>query len=138
VIIADTGAILALLDADEEHHPILRKTFEGERRAWLLPWAILPEVDYLALAHLGRRVQQAFLDDLVSGAFVVEWGVPADLDRARELDRRYRGLELGLVDTVVMAMAERRRAEAIATLDERHFGAVKLRRHLKLLPRDLT
>jgi len=42
------------------------------------------------------------------------------------------------VDTVVMAVAERRRADAIVTLDEHHFGAVKLRRHLKLLPRDLT
>jgi len=138
VIVADTGAILALLDADEEHHTILREIFEQQRRAWLLPWAILPEVDYLALTHLGRRVQQAFLDDLVSGAFLVDWGVAADLQRARELDRRYRSLQLGLVDTVVMAVAERRRADAIVTLDERHFAAVKLRRHLKLLPRDLA
>jgi len=138
VIVADTGAILALLDADEEHHTILREIFEQQRRAWILPWAILPEVDYLALTHLGRRVQQAFLDDLVSGAFLVDWGVAADLQRARELDRRYRSVQLGLVDTVVMAVAERRRADAIVTLDERHFAAVKLRRHLKLLPRDLT
>ena len=138
MIVADTGAILALLDADEEHHTILREIFEQQRRAWILPWAILPEVDYLALTHLGRRVQQAFLDDLVSGAFLVDWGVAADLQRARELDRRYRSVQLGLVDTVVMAVAERRRADAIVTLDERHFGAVKLRRHLKLLPRDPT
>ena len=138
MIVADTGAILALLDADEEHHTILREIFEQQRRAWILPWAILPEVDYLALTHLGRRVQQAFLDDLVSGAFLVDWGVAADLQRARELDRRYRSVQLGLVDTVVMAVAERRRADAIVTLDERHFAAVKLRRHLKLLPRELT
>ena len=137
MIVADTGAILALLDADEAHHAILRESFEQQRRAWVLPWAILPEVDYLALTHLGRGVQQAFVDDLVSGAFVVDWGVAADLERARELDRRYRSLELGLVDAVVMAVAERRRAEAIATLDERHLGAVKLRRHVKLLPRDM-
>ena len=134
--VADTGAILALLDADDRHHAILRQLFEAERRAWLLPWAILPEVDYLVHSQLGRRVQEAFLDDLASGAFVVEWGVPADLDRARELDRRHRSLALGLVDTVVMAVAERRRATAIATLDERHFGAVSLRGQPKLLPRD--
>jgi hypothetical protein len=36
-----------------------------------------------------------------------------------------------------MAMAERLRAAAIATLDVRHFGAVSLRGHPKLVPRDL-
>jgi hypothetical protein len=49
---------------------------------------------------------------------------------------RYRNLELGLVAATVMAIAERRKADAIATLDLRHFGAVKLNQALLLLPRD--
>src|SRR5262249_59859861 len=49
VIVADTGAILALLDADDRHHATLRAPLEHDRRAWLLPWAVLPEVDHLAL-----------------------------------------------------------------------------------------
>jgi hypothetical protein len=36
-----------------------------------------------------------------------------------------------------MAVAERRKVEAIATLDLRHFGAVALRGRPRLLPRDL-
>jgi hypothetical protein len=36
-----------------------------------------------------------------------------------------------------MSIAERLRAEAIATLDERHFGAVWLKRNVALYPRDL-
>jgi len=136
VIVADTGAILALLDADDRHHATLRALFERDRRAWLLPWAVLPEVDYLALTQLGRAVEQAFLDDVADGAFAIDWGVVRDLERSRELDRRYRSLELGLVDTIIMAVAERREAEAIATLDERHFGAVTLRGKPRLLPRD--
>jgi len=36
-----------------------------------------------------------------------------------------------------MAVAERRRAVAIATLDVRHFGAVRLEGNPRLLPRDL-
>ena len=136
MIVADTGAILALLDADDRHHATLRALFERDRRAWLLPWAVLPEVDYLALTHLGRPVEQAFLDDVAEGAFVIDWGVVRDLERARELDRRYRSLQLGLVDTIVMAVAERRKAEAIATLDERHFRPVTLRGQPRLLPRD--
>jgi hypothetical protein len=36
-----------------------------------------------------------------------------------------------------MAVAERRRADAIATLDLRHFGAVTLRGRPRLVPRDI-
>lgn len=137
MIIADTGAILALLDADDLHHATLRALFERSPHAWRLPWAILPEVDYLAAKQLGIEVAESFLDDVASGAFAVEWGEPADLERARDLQRRYRSLRFGLVDAAVMAVAERRKASAIATLDLRHFGAVALRGRPKLYPRDL-
>jgi predicted nucleic acid-binding protein len=57
--------------------------------------------------------------------------------RARDLKtRQTSALRLGLVDAVVMAVAERLRAEAIATLDLRHFGAVKIAGAPRLLPRD--
>jgi hypothetical protein len=138
VIVVDTGAVLALLDADDRHHELLRAHFQQQPRAWVLPWAVLPEVDYLAATQLGRRVEQAFLDDVGAGSFVIDWGIPADLARATELNRRHRSLDLGLVDTVVMAVAERRRVEAIATLDLRHFAAVKLRGRPRLIPRDLA
>ncbi|MGH7555488.1 MAG: hypothetical protein ACREMQ_21015 [Longimicrobiales bacterium] len=59
-----------------------------------------------------------------------------DLARAREILERYRRLGMGLVDGVVMAVAERLRASAIATLDIRHFGAVRIAGSPKLLPRD--
>ena len=52
------------------------------------------------------------------------------------MNGRYRSLGLGLVDTVVIATAERLRATAIATLDVRHFGAVPIRGQPKLWPRD--
>ena len=56
--------------------------------------------------------------------------------RARALCERYRTLGLGLVDGVVIAQAERLRADAIATLDLRHFGAVRIEGEPRLLPRD--
>jgi predicted nucleic acid-binding protein len=137
VIVADTGAILALLDADEQHHAVLRREYERAPESWLLPWAILPEVDYLAATRLGEQVARAFLADLADGAFAIAAEVAEDLPRAEQLDRKYRALKLGLVDAVVIAVAERIRAEAIATLDLRHFGAVTIRGTPKLLPRDL-
>jgi uncharacterized protein len=137
VIVADTGAVVALLDRDDRHHGVLRGAFEEDPDGWVLPWAILPEVDHIASWRLGLEVARAFREDLASGAFAVEWGGGEDLVRALELDRQYADLALGLVDGVVMAMAERLEAEAIATLDLRDFGAVQLKGRPKLWPRDL-
>jgi predicted nucleic acid-binding protein len=56
--------------------------------------------------------------------------------RAVELDQTYSDLSLGVVDGVVMAMAEKLEARAIATLDVRDFGAVELKGRPEFWPRD--
>ena len=137
MIVADTGAIVALLDCDDRHHRALRVAFERDPDGWVLPWAILAEVDHIASSRLGPKVARAFRADVAAGAFVVEWGGAADLVRALELDERHSDLGLGLVDAVVMAMAERLGARAIATLDLRDFAAVQLQGSPELWPRDL-
>lgn len=137
MIVADTGAILALLDRNDRHHKVLRTLFEEAPDAWILPWAILPEVDYLTATHLSTRVRDAFLGDLGDGLYNVAFGSAEDLTAAQRIHQQYLSLNLGLVDACVMAMASRLRADAIATLDIRHFGAVKLTGKPKLLPRDV-
>jgi uncharacterized protein len=102
----------------------------------VLPWAILPEVDYPVGEHVGARAQDAFLADLAEGAFRVSWGDERDLITAERLARKYRSLRLGLVDAVVIATAIRLRARAIVTLDVRHFSAVEIPGGPRLLPRD--
>ena len=138
MIVADTSALIALIDADDRHYAELRELYESDPDPWVVPWAVLPEVDYLLAAHVGVKAELAFVRDVADGRWAVEWGDAADLVRARELCEGHRGLRLGLVDGVVMAMAERLDAQAIATLDLRHFGAVKLRTAAALYPRDLT
>lgn len=137
MIVADTGAIVALVDADDRHHRALRSAYERDPDAWVLPWAILPEVDYLLAEHVGSRAADAFRADLATGAYAVEWGDETDLIRADALSRRHRALRLGLVDGVVISVAERLAAAAIATLDLRHFGAVEIKGRPALWPRDL-
>jgi len=134
--VADTSAVVALLSQADEAHSAVLALYRETGTRWVLPWCVLPEVDYLAGTRLGRASQTAFINDLADGAWTVEYGEETDLQRARELDREYRDLRLGLVDSVVMALAERLRATAIVTLDLRHFGAVALAGNPRLLPRD--
>ena len=136
MIVADTGALVALIDADDRHHAVLRDLYAADPGPWVVPWAVLPEVDYLVARHLGLEVELAWLDDLAEGRYAVEWGDDRDVARARALCRSHAALGLGLVDGIVMAVAERFGADAIATLDLRHFGAVTLRGPVHLLPRD--
>jgi hypothetical protein len=107
VIVADTGAVIALIDAADQHHQTLRRVFEAEPDLWVLPWAILPEVDYIVSSRLGAPAAGAFRADLADGLFTIELNEGSDLQRAVELDERYADLALGLVDAVVMAIAER-------------------------------
>jgi len=137
MIIVDTGAMLALLDASEDQHRILKKVYEENAGRWILPAAILPEIDHLVSTHLGAKAQQAFIDDLADGAFSVEWGRDEDLSSARRICVQYSALKLGFVDAMVIATAERLNADAIATLDLGHFSAVTIKGSPRLLPRDL-
>jgi uncharacterized protein len=137
VIIADTGAMLALIDADDAHHEVMAALFDEDPGAWVLPWAILPEVDYLLTTRVGEESAAAFRADLAAGALSVEWGELDDLTRAHQLCRRHAALQLGLVDAIVAATAERLRASAIATLDLRDFSPLRLLGNPRLYPRDL-
>jgi hypothetical protein len=136
VIIADTGAIIALVDRKDRHHRAVLKAYERTGEEWVLPWAILPEVDYLLGAHVGTSAQDAFVADLSDNSFAVEFGQEDDVDAALRITRQYADLRLGLVDAVVISVAERLRARAIATLDVTHFAAVKIAGKPQLWPRD--
>ncbi len=135
MVVADTGAVLALLDRSDAHHRAMLAVYEADPDGWILPWAVLPEVDYLTGKELGARARRLWLADVARGAFAVEWGADRDLEAARAIDERHATLDLGLVDAVVMAIAERIRAD-IATVDLRHFGAVTLAHRPRLYPRD--
>jgi predicted nucleic acid-binding protein len=137
MVVVDTGPLLALADADSPHHAVLRAALENDPGAWVVPWAVLPEVDYMLSKYLGQQVQLEFLQDVSDGRWAVDWGRPEDMGRIIEMCGLYADLRLGLTDAAVMATAERLRADAIATLDLRDFGAVEIRGSPKLLPRDL-
>lgn len=134
--VVDTSAMVALIDASDTYHRTVRTIYEDDPGLWILPWAILPEVDYIVTTRIGADPAAAFRHDLANGSLLVERGTSEDFTRAVELNEQYRDLSLGLVDAIVAATAERLRASAIVTLDLRDFAPLKLKGAPLLLPRD--
>ncbi len=123
-LVADTGALYALYDADDDHHEAVVVAQERERGPIVVPMAILGELDYLLRELLGVEAELDFLDSVTSGAFVLEPLTDADVKRCREILAQYRDLDPGLVDAAVIATAERLRTDRILTVDERDFRAI--------------
>ena len=86
---------------------------------------MITEVAYLLGTRLGWEPEARFLGDLASGAFVLEPVHPTDSLRMVELVAQYNDLPLGTVDASVIAAAERRGVNEIATVDRRHFSVVR-------------
>lgn len=97
---------------------------------------MLVEVDYWIHARMHPGVLVALLDDVLSGAYRVEALAPEDYRRARELCDRYADADIGFVDAAVLAVVERLAEPKLATLDHRHFRALRPRHvdALELLP----
>jgi len=137
-VIADSGAIYALYDADDRQHAAVRAVLEGEPGPIIIPTAILAELDYMLRAHLGVEAELDFVEGILSGAYTLEPLTKPDLKRCHELIGKYRALDLGLADATVVATAERLGVDRILTLDERDFRAVRSKRGRPfiLLPAD--
>jgi uncharacterized protein len=125
-LIVDTGILYALADRSDKHHKDARRIFE-RRAVRVVPEAVVVEVDWLILERLGVDAEIAFLDAIATGNPVVESATFEDRARAAEIVAKYREAELGYVDAIVVAIAERLGDRIIATVDRRHFSAIRPR-----------
>ena len=86
---------------------------------------MIAEVARLIESRLGAHAESLFLADLTEGAFSSQPVQATDWVRIIDLVGRYRDFPLGTVDASVIARAERLGVTAVATLDHRHFAAVR-------------
>jgi predicted nucleic acid-binding protein len=124
-LILDTGPLLAALDAADPDHEPCATLLTSATEDLIVPTLVLAELDYWCAARLSPSVWDAFLEDLLSGAYHAEPPIIPDLRRCRELQSRYADLKLGVVDASVIALSERLGEDKIATLDHRHFSVVR-------------
>jgi len=135
-LILDTGPLYASLDRSDADHAACRRLIEAAGEPLIIPAPVLVEVEYWIHARLHAGVLVALLDDVISGAYLVEGLLGVDYPRIRELCDRYADADVGFVDAAVLALVERRNETKLATLDHRHFGIMRPRHisELRLFP----
>ena len=124
-IIADTGPLYALADADDSFHASVKSFISKNRETIIVPGPVVVEVCYLILEHLGSAAEIVFLKSLATRQLLLEQPVARDLERSIEILEQYRSSRFGMVDATVMAMAERFSIRTVLTLDRRHFAAYR-------------
>ncbi len=135
-LILDTGPLYASLDRSDADHQVCRQLIEEATEPLIVPAPVLVEVDYWIHTRLHAGVLVALLDDIITGAYIVEDLRPEDYRRVRELCERYADSDIGFVDAAVLAVVERLNETKLATLDRRHFGLLRPRHipALRLVP----
>lgn len=139
-IVADTGGLLRALARNKQglsSFPEYESVLTSASLV-IVPGLVLAEVDYFLRQQRGamRRLVADIFDPQTR--YDYEPPTPADIARALELDARFKQINLGLVDGMVAAVAERRRVYRILTTDRRDFSSirvgVRLTQALELLP----
>jgi uncharacterized protein len=135
-LVLDTSVLLAGLDREDPQHPRCAALLEAATEPLVVPVPVLPELDHL----LGRRRKTdlwiAFAADIAGGAYELHGTSPSEVAAAADLQTRYRDLRIGFVDAVVFLTCVELGEEKVASLDRRHFSALRAEdgRALRIVP----
>ena len=124
-VLADTGALYALMNRSDSWHQRTRTWWEANREPILVPVTVIPEATYLIATRLGSSYEAAFVRWLGDGDIEMEPLRPEDITRAADFLTTYADLPLGFVDASIVAMAERLDIDTLVTTDRRHFAVVR-------------
>lgn len=124
MLVVDTSVLLAAADtADPDHHAC---TEAIEHAGPLATTAlVVAETAYLIERQLGVAAEARFFRAVADGELQIETVTPTDARRIAELIETYADLGLGGTGASLIALAERLQLTRIATLDRRHFSAVR-------------
>src|SRR5258708_3302226 len=133
-VLADTGALLALLDADDSWHERCVAAFERLPLPLGTSAAVLTELFHLVGEH--SRELRAAWSFVRSGALhVMEMG-DRDLAILDALMAKYRDRPMNFADATLVHLAKRERVSAIFTVDVDDFETYRIdgRRRFRIVP----
>jgi uncharacterized protein len=130
LILVDAGPLVAVVDADDQHHDKCVAALKQIHEPLATAWPAFTEAMYL-LTDL-PTAQDALWEMLARGAVAV---LPLNLDdipRIRELMRKYADRKMDLADAVLVRIAEREGIRKIFTIDRKDFNIYRLHDRTRL------
>ena len=124
MIVIDTSVIVAYMNGADAEYERVVTWLDGTTEDLATTPLIVAEADHLVRARGGAIAARALHDDLVAGAYLVQWW-PGAIATMASVAARYASADLGLADASLVALAEQLGTTEIATLDEHHFRAVR-------------
>lgn len=116
--------MLAFLDRRDLNHDLVYAWMQAQEQELVTTPLVVAELDCLITTRGDDRGIRIMREDFDRGAYIVEWW-PTAIHETAAIARRYDSMELGLTDASLIALAARLETTTIATLDERHFRAIK-------------
>jgi predicted nucleic acid-binding protein len=124
LIVLDTSVVLAFMDRRDANHEIVRDWMRRNGEELVSTPLVVAELDHVVQRYGGAVAAKALHEDLNNGAYQVEWW-PTAMHDTIAVAEAHESMQLGLTDASLLALAARVQSTRIATLDERHFRAVK-------------
>ena len=125
MLIIDTGVLLAAADNTDRAHTACVDLVETTSDTLITTALVVAETGYMIERQLGPVAEARFYQSIAAGDVLVEVLTASDYTRIAELIEHYADFPVGGTDASLIAIAERLGITRIATLDRRHFSAVK-------------
>jgi uncharacterized protein len=122
MLIVDTGPLVAYLNRNDPDHARCAELLASRSDELLVTPYVVTEACYLVGKYVGSDAEINLVEAIVSGDLTQLDITVADMSRMAELMRSYRGFPLGITDASVVAVAERLKVTAVATLDPSAFS----------------
>jgi len=124
LILVDAGPLVALVDADDQHHGACVAALKSLKEPMGTVWPPFTEAMYL-LADL-PAAQEALWEMVERGAIHFLALDSADVPRMRELMRKYANRPMDFADAALVRVAEREGLRRIFTVDRRDFAVYRM------------
>ena len=121
----DTGAFVALLDKSEKNHEYCVAFLREFRGRLFTTEPVLTETMYLLGPSI--RSQLSCVDFILKGGAILIPQSMGSLSRASALMDKYKDIPMDFADATLVSLAEEMDVVEILTLDQRGFGAYRIR-----------
>ncbi len=125
IVVVDSGPLVAAYNTRDTYHEPCKRLFQRRDLEFVVPALCVGEAAFVIGARVDWRAEAGFVR--IAGAFDLRLPQSDDWTAIAATIERYNDFDIGVVDASVMVLAERLGTRLIATLDRRHFLAIRPR-----------